>query len=219
MNDAREFEASDLKEAVRIAARELQIEEDVLDYEILDSGAKGFLGVGGRPVRIVVNVGWQGLQDKQRMSGGAANTIDEEIPSFLKDVLEKMEMEVGFNLERSDEYVYITMDGLDKDLILQNRAELLEAFQYLLNRIFSKKLDGLRIIADCGGFRKKKEDELRQIAKSASEKVKLSGERQELSLMNPYERRIVHLAVTDEEGVSSESSGDGFMKRVVIIPA
>ncbi len=215
MKDAREYEASDLKEAVRIAARELQIEEDLLEYEILDSGAKGFLGVGGRPVRIVVNMGRQGLQDKT----GAANTIDQEILSFLTDVLEKMGSELGVHIERSDEYMYVTMDGRDKDLILQNKAELLEAFQYLLNRIFSRKLDGLRIIADCGGFRKKKEEELRQIAKRVSEKVKSSGERQELSLMNPYERRIVHLAVADEEGVSSESSGDGFMKRVVIMPA
>ena len=88
-----------------------------------------------------------------------------------------------------------------------------------MNRIFSKKLDGLRIIADCDGFRQKKEEELRQIAKRAAEKVKLSGERQQLGSMNPYERRIVHLAVADEEGVSSESNGNGFMKRITIAPA
>ncbi len=213
MRDAREFEASDLKEAVRIAAGELQIGEDALDYEILDSGAKGFLGVGGRPVRIVVNV------VRQEEAGGATQPVDREILSFMTAVLDKMVSDPGVQIQRSEEYLHVTINGRDKDLILQNRAELLEAFQYLLNRIFSKKLDGLRIIADCDGFRQKKEDELRQIAKSAAEKVKLSGERQQLASMNPYERRIVHLAVADEEGVSSESNGNGFMKRITIAPA
>jgi spoIIIJ-associated protein len=213
MKDAREFEASDLKEAVRIAAQELQIEVEALEYEILDSGAKGFLGVGTRPARIVVSFG------RNEDVAVEMHPADQEISDFLTAALEKMEIDLAVHIARSDEYLHLTMEGRDKDVILQNRAELLEALQYLLNRIFGKKLEGLRIIADCDGFRKRKEEELRQIAKRISEKVKLSGEKQMLGFMNPYERRIVHLAVAEEEGVCSESAGDGFMKRIVILPA
>jgi spoIIIJ-associated protein len=77
----------------------------------------------------------------------------------------------------------------------------------------------LRILVDCDGFRRKKEEELKQIAQRISERVRMTGQSEELGMMNPYERRIIHLAVADEEGVTSESAGNGFLKRVVIFPS
>ncbi len=74
-------------------------------------------------------------------------------------------------------------------------------------------------LVDCGGFRKRKEAELREIAKRISDRVRMTGNEESLGLMNAYERRIVHLAVAETDGVSTMSSGDGLMKRVVIRPA
>jgi spoIIIJ-associated protein len=153
------------------------------------------------------------------VEGGEEAGIDQEILEFQKMMVRRMRIDLSVRAETSEEEsVQILMSGRDRDMVLQNRAELLEAFQYLLNRIFSKRLSGRRVVVDCDGFRKRKEEELRLIAKRVSEKVKLTGIQQELGLMNPYERRIVHLAVASEDGVSSESSGDGFMKRVTIMP-
>ena len=73
-------------------------------------------------------------------------------------------------------------------------------------------------MVDCEGYRARKKIELQKIAARVSERVKRSGEEEELSRMNPYERRIVHLAVAEIEGVTTESEGDGVMKRVVIFP-
>jgi spoIIIJ-associated protein len=168
--------------------------------------------MGSRPVRISVILPEKAVKEKE------GDSVEGEVVSFQQDVLQRMGLEIDIQLEESDENVALSMSGNDRDLVLQNRAELLEAFQYLLNRIYSKRLGNRRVILDCGGFRKRKEEELRLIAKRVSEKVKLTGVEEELGMMNPYERRIVHLAVADEEGVVSQSNGDGFMKRVVISP-
>jgi spoIIIJ-associated protein len=214
MKEVREFEAADLDEALCAAEKELGVEAEALQYEVSDEGAKGFLGVGRRPVRIIVTLPGDEMVEKEDEDV----SIEEEIVALQKDILRRMGLEMAVQLESSDENVEVSMSGSDRDIVLQNRAELLETFQYLLNRIYSKKLGRRRVVVDCGGFRKRKEEELCLIAKRVSEKVKLTGIEQELGLMNPYERRIVHLAVAEEEGVLSESSGEGFMKRVMIFP-
>ena len=112
----------------------------------------------------------------------------------------------------------VDLSGEDRELMLRNRAEILDVFQYLANRIFGRDLDDRRLVVDCDGYRARKEIELQEIAVRVSERVKRSGEEEELSRMNPYERRIVHLAVAEIEGVTTESEGDGVMKRVVIFP-
>ncbi len=211
MMEAREFEAADEKEAVRAAARELGIKEEDVDYRIADEGSKGFLGMGGRPARIVVTI-------PSQKEAGQQPSIEDEIRNFQEQVVAGMQLELEIQSEETPNYIHIRMNGADQDLVLQNRAELLEVFQYLMNRVFGRRLDGKLVLADCAGFRLKKEEELKQIAKRVSEKVKQSGIEEELSMMNPYERRIVHLAVAEEEGVQSSSRGDGFMKRITILP-
>ncbi len=210
--EARAFEAVDEQGAVKAAADELGIKAEKLEYEVVDPGSKGFLGMGGKPTRIVVTV-------SERSGEEEGSTVETKIREFQKEILSRMRMNLDLKVESSEEYIYLKMTGPDSDQVLQNRAELLEVFQYLLNRIFAKALLGRRILADCDGFRKKKEEELKQIAKRVSEHVKVTGVQQELDLMNPYERRVVHLAIADEEGVKSQSCGEGVKKRVNIIPA
>jgi spoIIIJ-associated protein len=216
MKEVREFEAADLEGAIRAAAEELGVESADIQYEISAEGSKGFLGVGSKPVRIIVTLPESEMVEK---SGRDETTIDQEILELQKVIVKRMGLSLSVVVETSEENVEISMSGRDRDMVLEKRAELLEAFQYLLNRIFSKRLDARRVVVDCDGFRKRKEEELQLIARRISEKVKLTGMEQELGLMNPYERRIVHLAVAKEEGVSSESSGEGFMKRVTIMPS
>lgn len=211
MTEAREFEAADERQAVRAAARELGIKEDDVDYQVTEEGSKGFLGMGGRPTRIVVTVPSPEEEAKQQ-------SIKEEIRGFQEQILRAMQMELDVEAEETQDYIHLRMSGPDRDLVLQNQGELLEVFQYLLNRVFGRRLDAKRILADCGGFRRQKEEELKQIAKRVSEKVKQSGIEEELDLMNSYERRIVHLAVATEDGVRSSSHGDGFRKRITISP-
>jgi spoIIIJ-associated protein len=143
------------------------------------------------------------------------------IDSYVGRMMELLGWDLAVSVEEQpDGSLIVNLSGDDRDLVLCNRAEVLETLQYLLNRSFVReKGDGQRILLDCDGYRARKEAELREIALRVSNRVRRTGEREELGLMNPYERRIVHLAVAETEGVRTESTGDGVMKRVVILPA
>ena len=142
-----------------------------------------------------------------------------DVREFMEEMVEHLDWELGVDIVESDhEVLRVDLSGEDRELMLRNRAEILDVFQYLANRIFGRDLDDRRFVVDCEGYRARKKIELQKIAARVSERVKRSGEEEELSRMNPYERRIVHLAVAEIEGVTTESEGDGVMKRVVIFP-
>lgn len=219
MKEAREFEAATEEEAVRAAARELGVNEEDLEYELAESPSKGILGMGTRPARIVVMVEAPEAEPAASVGDGEEPSVEREVLDFQTRIIRAMQLELTAEAETTEEHLKLELVGPDRDIVLQSRAELLEAFQYLLNRTFSRSLGGLRILVDCDGFRHKKEEELKQIAKRISERVRMTGQSEELGMMNPYERRIVHLAVADEQGVTSESAGNGFLKRVIIFPS
>ncbi|MFQ5789688.1 MAG: protein jag [Acidobacteriota bacterium] len=223
MKEAREFEGVDIEAAVAAAAEELGVPAGELEYEVAEAGAKGFLGVGGRPARVVVTVptGKRAAVPSRRsdQGKGGRESVEQEVKGFLEEVLERMRFKLHVRLVDKGEYLFVELSGQDRDEVLQNRAELLEVFQYLLNRVFGRRLGGRRLVADCDGFRERKEQELREIARRASERVKLTGMKQQLGLLNAYERRVVHLAVAEQEGVTSASSGEGLLKRITIMPS
>ena len=93
----------------------------------------------------------------------------------------------------------------------------MQALQHLVATAFRKQLgDDSRIVVDCNGFRRDKDAEIRQMARFVAEKARASGMPQEMGPLNPYERRIVHMAIAEDPSVSSESIGDAFMKTVII---
>lgn len=146
-------------------------------------------------------------------------------PEAVQEIVRRMMAHLGWDLavrveEVEKETIRVDLSGEDRDIVLCNRAEVLESLQYLLNRMIGREnRDAQRILLDCDGYRARKEAELREIALRISDRVRRTGAREELGLMNPYERRIVHLAVAETEGVRTESSGEGVMKRVIILPA
>jgi len=142
-----------------------------------------------------------------------------EVREFMEQMVEHLDWELGVDVVESDpEVIRIVLSGDDRELMIGNGAEILDVFQYLANRIFGRDLDDRRLVVDCDGYRARKELELQEIAARVSERVKQTGEEEELSRLIPYERRVVHLAVAEIEGVSTESEGEGVMKRVVIFP-
>lgn len=148
------------------------------------------------------------------------DTVEDAIFDFVDGMLEHLDWDLDVEIQVDEpETVRVEVFGEDRDLMLQNRAEVLDVFQYLTNRVFGRRSDERRIVVDCEGFRARKEVELQEIAARVAERVRVSGEEEALGSMNPYERRIVHLAVEALDGVTSESEGDGVMKRVVIFPS
>jgi spoIIIJ-associated protein len=146
-------------------------------------------------------------------------SLEETIRDLIDQMLDHLDWDLDVEVHGDDpETLRVELFGEDREILLRHRAEVLEVFQYLTNRIFGRELEERRIVVDCEGFRARKEAELIEVAARVSERVRLTGEEEELARMNPYERRIVHMAVAELEGVTTESEGEGVMKRVVIIP-
>jgi spoIIIJ-associated protein len=115
--------------------------------------------------------------------------------------------------------IRVDVSGEEGELLVRRKGEALDALQHLVNSIWRDQSgrDG-RIVVDCLDFRKGKDAELRQMAKFLIEKAKTTRMPQEMGPLNSYSRRLVHLEVSLDEGVTSESQGDGLVKTVIIAP-
>lgn len=147
----------------------------------------------------------------------SATPVKERIVEFVNDVATAMELKVTVSATQSGDGVRVDIEGEGAEAFLYQRGEALRALQTIVNTAFRRELgeDG-RILVDCQGFRRDKDAELKQMAKFLAEKAKQTGAAQEMGPLNSYERRIVHLAVAEIEGVSSESIGDASVKKVII---
>ena len=144
-------------------------------------------------------------------------SLTTEITGFVQNVVKAMGVELTTRVEESPEGTRINLEGDDGGVLVRRGGEGLQALQHLVATAFRKQLgDDNRIVIDCNGFRKDKDAELKQMAKFMAEKARSSGVAQEMGPLNPYERRIVHMAIAEYPGAASESIGDAFMKTVVI---
>lgn len=142
-----------------------------------------------------------------------------KVAAFVDEVVTAMGLPLRAAVDQTDDGVRINLEGEQGDRLLRRKGEALEALQYIINAVFRDELDsGQRIVVDCMGFRRARDGELRQMAKFLIDKAKSSGTPQELGPLNSYARRLVHMEVAEDGGVTSESLGEGSMKRVVISP-
>ena len=137
--------------------------------------------------------------------------------AFVERVVKAMGVELTAHVEEGPEGTRINLVGEDGGVLVRRGGEGLQALQHLVATAFRRQLgDDTRVVVDCNGFRRDKDAELRQMAKFIADKARMSGTPQEMGPLNPYERRIVHMAIAEDPGVSSESVGDAFMKTVII---
>ena len=140
-----------------------------------------------------------------------------DIAAFVQSVVTAMGLTLTASVEESPEGARINLEGEDGGVLVRRGGEGLQALQHIVATTFRKQLgDDNRIVIDCNGYRKEKDAELRQMALFVAEKARSSGMPQEMGPLNPYERRIVHLAIAEDPTVTSESIGDAFMKTVII---
>ena len=140
-----------------------------------------------------------------------------QIVSFLQNVVNAMGMSLRAHVEETPEAARINLEGEDGGLLIRGGGQGLQALQHIVATAFRKQLgDDNRIVVDCNGFRRDKDAEIRQMARFVADKARSSGVPQEMGPLNPYERRIVHMAIAEDPTVSSESIGDAFMKTVII---
>ncbi len=140
-----------------------------------------------------------------------------EISQFVERVVSAMGLALKAEAEEMPDGLRINLTGEDGSPLTRRQGEALAALQHIVAAVFRQDVDQhRRLVVDCQGYRKGKDAELKQMAKFLAEKARSTGLAQEIGPLNPYERRIVHLAVGEIESVSSESIGDAFEKTVII---
>jgi spoIIIJ-associated protein len=145
------------------------------------------------------------------------SSVQEKAGSLVRNVLAAMDLaSLAVTVVDTPDAIRIEIEGAGGEALLKRKGEALDALQQIVNTGFRRELDDDRsFVVDCMGYRKGKDEELRQMTRFTMEKAKLSGP-QEMGPLNPYSRRLVHLTVAEDASMSSESIGDAFMKTVII---
>ena len=199
--------AKTVEEAREKAAAELNLAMEEIEFTVLEEGKKGFLGIGATDAKVQAVYTVKGAQIALE---------------FIKKMVEDMELSlnVGIKDGNNDDTV-ITVDGEGAGLLIGHHGETLDALQYLANLAANKKVKGekreyTKITLDVEGYRAKREEALRALARRMAGKVVKYKKSVMLEPMNPYERRIIHSEVQSIEGVSTNSIGSENNRRIVM---
>jgi spoIIIJ-associated protein len=143
------------------------------------------------------------------------------IVDFTNDLLKSSRMKLQADAEPApDDTFKVQVRGEDVAILLGHNAELLDAIEYLGNRVLSKgREEETHVIFDSGNYRARREKELHLMAEMAAEKVRLTRIPFKFDPMSSNERRIIHVALANEAGVRTESKGNGDERRLVVFPA
>ena len=142
--------------------------------------------------------------------------VQEKVGGLVRNVLTAMGLSLDVQVLDTPDAIRVEISGDGGEVLLKRKGEALDALQQIVNTGFRRELDDDRsFMVDCMGYRRGKDDELKQMTRLTMEKAKDSGP-QEMGPLNPYSRRLVHLTVAEDPAMSSESIGDAFLKTVII---
>ena len=155
--------------------------------------------------------------DLCELGGDMTNDITRPVVEFLERFTAALGVKTTTNVEQTADGPRINIEGEEAELLVRHRGEPIKALQHVVDMAYGRSLpDEKRLFVDALEYRKGKDVELRQMAKLLAQKAQETGLDQQLGPLNPYERRIVHLAVAEVPGATTESIGDAFSKTVLI---
>lgn len=149
--------------------------------------------------------------------------MEQQVSDILDNLLGMLLLEGSYEIEETDENFTVLIETKDAGRLIGARGESLDALQLLVNQMAARKIDPApdsvgfkRVIIDAEGWRKQKEEELKKSAQSWGKQVLETKKELELEPMSPWQRRVVHMAVSEIEGLVSESAGEGRDRHIVI---
>ena len=198
-----EFSAKNVDYAITQATVQLGITSDQLEYEVLDKGSTGFLGIGSKNAVI---------KARKKFS------IDENVVEFLSSIFDamKMEVEILVAVNEEEHIIEVELKGDDMGILIGKRGQTLDSLQYLTNLAINKHSDEYyKVKIDTEDYRKRRKETLENLAKNIAYKVKRTKRPVSLEPMNPFERRIIHSALQNDRYVTTHSEGDEPCRRSV----
>jgi spoIIIJ-associated protein len=193
-----------IEEALKSALIELGVAEDRVDYEVLEAPSKGLFGfIGGKLAKVKVTV---------RKLDSITIAMD-----FLQQVCNLMNLNIQIEKLTQEDHVVFNVRGNDLGALIGKHGQTLDALQYLVNLAANKDADErIRIVLDVEDYRQRRTATLNRLAMRLASTVRRRGEKIVLEPMTPNERKIIHMALQDDNRVITYSEGEEPFRKVVI---
>ena len=200
-----EITAKTVNDAITEACQKFTITSDKLDYEVVEEGSSGFLGIGSKPAVIKARV--------------KCSSVQEKASDFLKDVFDAMNLAVNMDIKYDEDSRHLNIDlsGEEMGILIGKRGQTLDSLQYLVSLVVNKGAEEyVRVKVDTEDYRKRRKETLENLAKNIAYKVKRTKRSVSLEPMNPYERRIIHYSLQSDPYVTTHSEGEDPYRKVVV---
>lgn len=202
--DFIEISAKTVEDALTDAVIKLGTTHDKIEYEVIEKGSAGFLGIARKDAVIRVR---------------KKNDVCDNIREFLNKVFDAMQLEVEILIERAEDsnIVNVELKGGDMGMLIGKRGQTLDSLQYLTNLAVNKNAEEyVKVKIDTEDYRKRRKETLENLAKNIAYKVKRSKRPVSLEPMNPFERRVIHSALQNDKFVTTHSEGEEPFRHVVV---
>ncbi len=222
----KDFEGRTEEEARNKAIEELNLNGEDFDVEVIETVKKGLFKKPQCKIRVYYGEDDDRDESKENereeLEGknlDAENDTERKVIDFVNTLIEKMGYDGKASIQyRRENKVGIDIESNDSSYIIGRKGKNLDAIQLIVN-VYAGNLDpDIKIVVDSENYRMRHEEQIIRNAYKVAEIVKRSGRSRLLDPMNPFERRLVHTALNDYEGVETKSEGEGLYKQVRIIP-
>jgi len=196
--DYIESEGKTEKEATQRALNRIGATEEEVKIEVYDNQPEG------GPVKVKV------IYDKKKISMARAKEV-------LENILAKMDMSGEIQGSEREDALYMNIFSEKKGLLIGRRGETINALQHIVNRIVNKDvLEKVKIVVDTENYKERQKNKIQDLARTEAQKVKETGRESALPPMNAEERRIAHIALSDDEEIETQSVGEDPYRKVII---
>lgn len=199
-----EISAKTVDDAITEALIKLGTTSDKIEYEVIEKGSAGFLGINRKDAVIKVR---------------KKNDVEDNIREFLSKVFEAMELEVEILIDKNEEgsTFNVELKGDDMGVLIGKRGQTLDSLQYLTNLAVNKQSESyVKVKIDTEDYRKRRRETLENLAKNIAYKVKKTKRPVSLEPMNPFERRVIHSVLQNDKFVTTHSEGEEPYRHVVV---
>ena len=199
-----EVTAKTVDDAITESLVQLGTTSDKIEYEVIEKGSNGFLGIGSKMAKIRVR---------------KKSDVEDYVRDFLEDVFHAMDMKVEIMITKSEDgkNVDVELKGDEMGVLIGKRGQTLDSLQYLTNLAVGKQVNEyVKVKLDTADYRKRRKETLENLARNIAYKVKRTKRPVSLEPMNPFERRVIHSALQNDRYVSTHSEGEEPYRHVVV---
>ena len=139
---------------------------------------------------------------------------------LLAELIEQMGFDTEVEVHEEDDRILLNVIGEEAEALIGKKGQTLDALQFLLGRILNRLLPRERkpVVVDSGGYRERRAEALQALARRRCETATTSGKTVAVNPMSAHDRRIIHMALRETPGVTTRSEGDGYERRLLIVP-